>query len=129
MRRDRPRARRRHGRLRAAFAEEAAPTVLLEAMACGRASSPRVGGGADMIERSGVLIDPAAFDELTEALATLAGDVLPALSSSALPRARVLGALHRGAWSSATPTTAGFARAARTAPLRRALPPLPTPNR
>ena len=61
-------------------AEEAAPTVLLEAMACGRAVvATRVGGAVDMVEHGqcGMLIDPAVPDDLTTALAELAGD--PAL--------------------------------------------------
>ncbi len=70
--------------------EEAAPTVLLEAMACGRAVvATCVGGGADMVEhgRSGLLVDPAHPAELTAALAALAID--PGL------RARLGAAAHQ----------------------------------
>ncbi|MDX2168966.1 MAG: glycosyltransferase [Deltaproteobacteria bacterium] len=70
--------------------EEAAPTVLLEAMACGRAVvATRVGGAADMVEDgvSGLLVDPERPAELTAALAALAAD--------AALRARLGAAAHR----------------------------------
>lgn len=62
--------------------EEASPTVLLEAMACGRAAvATRVGGVLEMVEnkRTGLLVEPGQPSAFADALVRLARD--PALRS------------------------------------------------
>jgi glycosyltransferase involved in cell wall biosynthesis len=72
--------------------EEASPTVLLEAMACGRAAvATRVGGVLEMVEheRTGLLVEPGEPSRFADALVRLAQDSVLRSELSDAARLRV----------------------------------------